>query len=558
MKKRIKFFIHVTVVFFSIIILRLFSLQIIKHSHYLELAKQNGYLNIKTAALRSNIEDRNGVILAKSERIFTISFGGTKKELAHIKNIMIQNGFEKSITEGLILKYTKLKWEQISKIFQIPSLPMPEISMDQTRVYPYKEACAQLTGYVQSNEEAHYIGKSGIEKAYDDQLKGKCGKDVFTINARRIRLQKNIRESQKPEQAKPLKLAIDAEIQEFAYQLLTTRIQAAIMVIDVLTGEIVVYATYPAFDPNHFSEQNNEKLKEYYTSSTKPLLNTLLNASFPPGSTMKSFMLMAMLIKKNIAQEFFCNGGYRLGNKIFRCLHIHGNIKTTEILPKSCNCAFYSFSEKLSKEDLQNTWKLFGLGEPILENFTSKQPKFPQKEKWKRTDTLFMNIGQGASLVTIAQLTRAYARLVTGKKIDVSFLKQEKAIDFETLPIEQHDIDFIKKALFDTINSPIGTAYNVYKFINAGGKTGTAQVRAIKKSEYGKGNAFKPWEHRDHALFCAFVPYEKPRYVGCAIIIHGGSGHNSAYLLLPVLEKLMQKEEQKKLTSKQPQTSISN
>ncbi len=540
MERRLLILKYVFITIFWILIARLFTIQIIYHKAYLRASQNNIYLNIRKAALRADIRDRNGAILATSNPLFKLSFSGTTAELEHIQNILLQNGNNAYIQHNcLIVK--NLKWEQVVKIFSISSIPVPEIEIDQVRTYPLNAASAHIIGYLQNVYENEYKGTNGVEKLYDKILAGTPGKDVFLINAKRHRLNKQ--KTIEAQSAQAIYLSIDSNLQKAAYEALAERKQGAIMIINAQTGEILAATSYPSFNPEYFSdkasEQKTQAIKEYYQDALKPLFNLFLNAAYPPGSTIKPFMLVAML-KKGVPKEYYCTGSYNLGKNTFHCLGNHKSIDARRALFASCNCFFYAFSQYLSQEDLAFVWKEFGLGEPILSELNKKYPKFPHKENWKLIDSLFMQIGQGATLVTLAQLVRAYARLGTGKKIDISFLKQEIQQPVPDLEIAKEYLDPVRQALYDTVNTPGGTAFWQYKPIEAAGKTGTAQVLKLKKHEYRRSNEMREWQFRDHALFCAYAPADNPKVCGCIIIMHGGKGYTSARPLLKLLDMALE------------------
>ena len=539
MKKRTLIMQYFSLFFLIIFGIRLFSLQLFKYTDYKKAAEKNRHLNIKTSAMRATILDRNGIVLAKSKPIFTIIFSGTNKELKYIAQELEKYGFKNGKITNKTLIFKKLEWDHLSRIFTCTSIPMPDIEMDQIREYPTKESSAHITGYVFNNAENHYIGKTGVEKAYNYHLSGKKGTDTFLINAQRIRLHK--KNSIKPEQSQPLILSIDSELQELAYSLLSKKTQGAIIIADLQTGEIIVSTSFPSFNPEDFAKRNNEKIQEYFTNHAKPLINTIFSGFFPIGSAIKPFMLIGMLMKGKTQSHYHCPGVYYLGNHGFKCWSDHGTISLEKILPCSCNYAFYFFSQHLTQDDLANIWQIFGLSELILPELGAKYSNFPSKQNWKTIDTLLMQIGQGSCVTTIGQLARAYARLATGKKINFTILKQNSPKQFEDLPIAKEHLEFVRNALFDTINKPHGTSFGLYKFINACGKTGTAQVRKLKTHEYRKGNAMKAWNERDHSLFCAFAPYDNPRFVGAIILIHGGAGYLSICTLMEVLDATIQK-----------------
>lgn len=544
--KRLVFFV------FVIIIFRVFILQVWKHKTYKNISENNIYLNIKKCALRADIYDRNGNVLAKSRPTFKAFYLTEPSKLKYIKNILTKYN-QNFLVKPDGIKIENLNWEELTNVFSINELPIPEIEIDQVRTYPFSYITAHIIGYLKYNEDYSYKGTYGVEKVYDNLLNGEAGKDVFLINAKRNRLKKQM--SVQAKMKDKLCLTLDIDLQTQAHNALSEHKQGALMIINAQTGAILAAASFPSFNPEDFIFQNSKipntqkqkMLLKYYNDEKRPLFNQFLDGAYAPGSTIKPFMVLAML-QKNIPHEYFCNGVFHLGKNSFRCLGNHGRIHLKDALQVSCNYALYAASQYLTQEDLIETWKQFGLGEPILEAFATKTPKFPGKTEWKKIDSLFMQIGQGKTLVTIAQLVRAYARLATGRKIELTLLKQEEENrkEAEHLSIEKKYLETVRNALFETVNKPGGTAFGRYKFINAAGKTGTAQLSKIKEHEYKKSNLIREWKFRDNSIFCAYAPSDKPKVCGCVIIIHGGSGANSAGILLKLLDKAILNQEKEK------------
>lgn len=540
MERRLLILRYAVTIIAIVLIVRLFGLQILHHSSYLIASENNVYLNIKKAALRAEILDRNGAVLATSKPMFKVIFAGTKEEIAHIQKVLNSHGYETYLQQNCVV-LKDLNWEKVSKIFTISALPVPEIEIEQVRTYPLGPAAAHYIGYIQNVAEQEYKGTSGIEKVFDNALAGVAGHDVFLINAQRQRLSKKKTIDSHPSTA--LKLALDSNLQKLAYQKLSKRKQGAIIIINAKTGAILTAVSYPSFNPEHFSDKNAENrsssLSQYYKDSMHPLLNLFLHGVFPPGSTIKPFMLVALL-KKRVPEEYYCAGVYHLGNHAFHCLGDHGRIGATRALFASCNCFFYAFSQYLTQEDLFEIWQEFGLGQPVLTQLNSACPKFPHKKVWKKIDSLFMQIGQVGSLITLAQLVRAYARMATGKKVELKMLDPAIDMKYEDLNIEKNHLDQVRNALYGTVNTPGGTVFGKYKSIEAAGKTGTAQVMKLKAHEYRRSNLIREWKFRDHSLFCAYAPFNDPKVCGCIVIVHGGGGSTNAGALLELLEKALE------------------
>ena len=523
MKKRI-IAIKISIFFiFSIITIRLFVLQIWNYEFYKKAMIKNTSLIIKQSALRAEIKDRNGLIIAQSEPVFSIKFIANKSELLRIQIILKKENYQSKI-EYNTLTIDELSWQDLSKIFAINHIPRPEIYIKQKRKYLATKEIAHITGYTKT-ENNNIFGLNGIEKYFHDCLKGQDGFKSFLVNAK----QKKIKEknSTDPLESASLNLSIDLKLQNFAYKKISKYKQAAIIIVNIETGEILCATSHPSFDPNDFVNKNNAKIKEYYKSEIPVLIN-LLNSPIPPASTFKPFILLAAL-ENNAQKTYQCDGIFYLNKHPIRCWKKHGEIDIEEILPQSCNCAFYSLAEILNEQKLKKYFTIFGFNEPILKELNWNYYKFPQKKHLTKFDIMLMNIGQGFA-ITLMQLTQAYARLIANKKVQLTILKSEDIKHFEPLNFNPEHINLIKKSLFNTINKNKGTVFGINKEINAGGKTGTGQVTNRKSDKSIRKN-------RDHALFCAFAPNDNPKIVGCIILMHEGYGKKAAPILLDIFKE---------------------
>lgn len=536
MKKRITIFKSCLIIFFTIIIIRLFFVQIWNHEKNKMIAEKNTSLNIRKIPIRATIKDRNGKILAKSFQTFKITFNAKKEEIIYIKKILEKNNYKNLKLETKKIQIKNLKWEELQQIFNLNEIPMPEIETEQERKY-YSIASSHIIGYIQKINEKDE-GKTGIEKGYNKDLEGVQGKEIFLINSKRNKIKKN--KSIKPEQAKDLTLSIDENLQQFAYNSLIEHKKGAVIVVDIKTGEILCAVSYPAFDPNDFVTKDAKKLKNYFTNENTPTFNLFLNGIYPTGSSTKPFMLLAAL-NKNLPKTFYCQGKYQMGKKTFHCSHNHGTIPLDKILPYSCNIAFYTLSEYVNRKDIEKVWQEFGLGEPVLPEITRTYGKLSNKKPWKRLDTLFMQIGQVHSITSLAQLTRAFARLASFEKTELTILKQnnqEVLKKLEPLNYPKEHLLFIRKGMFESVNDPRGTSFLGVKN-DIAGKTGTAQVKSMKSHEYRKSNRLREWKYKDHSIFCAFAPYSDPKIAACMIIEHGGASYHAVPVLIRIIKETL-------------------
>ncbi len=510
---------------FLILSAKLFMIQIWNHAYYENLSKTYSHITKKKYAIRSSITDRNGKILAYTENLFDIEFEENKNTEILLKNNKIKYKIQNN---KILLK--KINWQCLKKVLALNQNAL-NIKTHQIRKYNYI-SCAHLIGYIKNIEKNE--SNTGSEKVFYDQLCGQTGKEISIVNAKQQVIKTiNLQETCN---AQPFNLSIDIDLQEFAFQELNQFKKAALIIVDIETGEILAAVSIPSYDPNDFISNQKEKIQKYLNDENKPLVNLYLQGIYPFGSTIKPFMLLAALKKaeKKIPEFYICNGKYKFGNREFKCSHIHGKIHVSKILSYSCNIPFYSFSEILKKDDIQNIYDEFGFGQPVLQNITKTYAKLNMKNL-KKIDILFMQIGQVKALVTLAQLVRAYARLASETKVDLTILKTTAPVQFPKINIKKKHLQFVKESLYNTLNDSRGTMHTK---CNMAGKTGTAQVAALTEN---KKNAEKKWKLRHHTFFCVFAPYDKPKIAGCLIIEHGVSSYHTGTILIKIMEYALKK-----------------
>lgn len=440
---------------------------------------------------------------------------------------------------------------------RMPELPGIEPARGFTRFYPAGAAVGQLIGYVGAANAKEYeaeknpllitpgfkIGKEGLEEVLEQRLRGIPGGQRVEVSARG----KLIRElTPKPDRSgNSVQLSIDAGLQEYAARRLGEE-SGSCTIIDCLTGDLLCMASMPSYDPNSFSDGiGRTEWKTLSEDPRKPLLNKTVNALYPPGSTLKP--MAALAIQKagiNPSERVFCNGGYQLGNRFFRCLGRHGTVDMRRAIAKSCNTYFYTMANRIGYDAIAPMARLLGLGEKfdlplVSQNYGTipdsewKQRRFEKNRRlverpdWTRSDSLNAVIGQGFVIVNPLQLAVQAACIASGRKIRPLLLgKHNQAA--EALDIPQEHLDAVRGGMWEVVNGD-GTA-GASKLQVPGfemcGKTGTAQVRRLSASATrGQGG---DWRYRDHGLFVFFAPYNNPRYAGSVVIEHGMGGARAA------------------------------
>ena len=326
------------------------------------------------------------------------------------------------------------------------------------------------------------------------------------------------------------------------------------LVLDAKNGDILCSASSPSFDPNIFSKKlDNQSWNKIINSMNAPLINRPINGLYPPGSTFKPVVALAALkfgvISKD--EKIFCNGIYTLGNRNFHCWKEvgHGNLNLEDAIAQSCDVYFYELALRLGINKIAETARLLGFGEFYDDYYGISKSIIPDKkwkkdnfnEKWQKGETLNVGIGQGFLLSTPLELAIMTANIINkGNLIKPNIVKSisGEKVDNDKLTVRRNfkleHLDIIKKAMYQVINSPKGTAWKSRvndKDFNISGKTGTSQVRIISKEERESGiikNEDLPFEKRDHALFVGFAPYNNPKYITTVILEHAGGGASNA------------------------------
>ena len=613
------------VVIFLGIVTRLFSLQITENKKYLTLSDKNRLREWRLPPVRGEFLDYFGNIVAGNLKVYQLHV--VPEEVEDFRNLMMRlkeilkfdnNEFAKILKrkdnqkswETLVVSQN-LTWEQFTKLnYFLHELTGAKPVLSVSRNYPLKENFTHILGYVSQASEkdllenevirnSHVpglrVGKTGLEKSFENELIGVNGVQRYEVNAYGKRI--NQIDHKEGTQGKTIKLTIDTEVQKLCNELMNNR-AGSISVMDIYTGEIVAMHSSPSFDPNLFlfgiSQDDWQLIRN---NPLKPLVNKTLSGLYSPGSTIKPIVALSALENDVISPNFKvnCTGKMEMYGQTYHCWKKkgHGVVNLRNAIKQSCDTYFYEIARKLGVDRLNKTALKFGLGEKVLQDvyINEKKGLIPSTE-WKRNnlgkgwvlgETLITGIGQGYIQTTPLQLCLMTAQLANGgykiyPKITVSendetfesiketikksyenfkqtkdglteaseqllsFIKKEKK--HEPLYRNPENIKLVLEAMFGSTNEVRGTSYSSrikdpkYQFA---GKTGTAQVKRItaKQRELELKTLQIPYEERDHALYIAFGPYKNPRYALSIIVEHGGSGSSTAAPLAKKLFKLI-------------------
>lgn len=565
------------------LVARMYQLQIVEHEVYTTLSDKNRVQVQSVPPPRGLIYDRNNTLLAENRPVFSVKLvpervdgmDETLEKLGSILEISEEDleRFRRRLEEPrrpfqeIPLRYD-LTPEEIARLaVERHELPGVEVEAELVRYYPHGELTAHALGYVgRINRDelqnidpvnyagTNYIGKSGIERFYEEILHGKVGYQHVETNARgRIM---RVLERENPVPGEDLQLHLDLRLQQRAHELLDGR-RGAIVAIEPDTGGILALASVPGFDANKFvtgiSVNDYRELRE---SKDKPLFNRALRGQYPPGSTIKPMLAVAGLDSNAVTRDhtIWDPGYYRLteGGRLWRDWKQwgHGWVDLKDAVAESCDVYFYEMAVEMGVDTMYSYLSRFGFGEDATLDVAGALNGLLPSPEWKRAvrnrpwypgDTVNMGIGQGFMLATPLQLATATALIANrGKWVEPRLLKDIKG-DHPTdqfLPDETHeplklknpqDWEYVVDAMAEVMHGAHGTARRAgsdapYRMA---GKTGTAQVFSLDEDEEYDAEELRE-RLRDHALFVGFAPVDNPKIAVAVIVENGGSGSGTA------------------------------
>lgn len=592
---------------FGVLAGRLYQLQIIHGDTYMTEAEDNRVSQRLVAPLRGRILDRFGVELANNRRNYRVMIvpeqvrEGVDAALDAIGRViqLTDRQRQKALHDIAMNKkfvpvpvLENLTWDEFARInLHLPYLPGVVPDVGETRAYPYGALFSPILGYVAAvspqdlreddrdpllSMPGFRIGKRGIEKEYEDNVRGSAGVSRVEVNAYGRIIRELGNEQGVPGQ--DIYLTIDQQLQQFTAQRLGDE-SAAAAVLDVATGDVLALSSTPGYDPNQFNVGiTNTQWQGLTHDDHKPLLNKVIGGVYPPGSTFKPAMALAAHDNGLKDLRVFCTGSVRLGNHEFHCWKKggHGSVDLRRGIQVSCDCFFYEVARRLGIDKVEQAARIMGLGSPTGIELPGERGGFIPSRAWKEAtyhipwqqgETLSVGIGQGYVTVTPLQLATLAARIASGKAItprlvhNVGGERVPRPLP-ENLPFSNEAFAVVQSGMNAVTNEPGGTAYG-FRIAEAGyemaGKTGTAQVRRISKEERAGGvrkNASLPWNLRDHGLFIAFAPVIQPRYACAVLVEHHSDGHPQVQMAHDIL-LFAQQRDPLKLPTHYPEKSAS-
>lgn len=567
---------------FGLLTGRMFQLSVLQGEQFSMLAEDNRVNLQLVAPRRGRIYDRIGTEVANTSQNFRVllipeqtkNIRKTLEELAKLVQLSpermqrVIRDAQRSKPFNGVLVTEGLSWADFVKVnVNTPDLPGIEPDVGELRSYPFGEWLSHVLGYVAGVTDKDIekepellslpgfrIGRSGVEKAADDALRGKPGAAQVEVNAHgRV-----IRELSRREglTGQDVVLSLDMEVQKLAQERLIGQ-SGSVIVMDVNTGEIISIVSAPGFDPNAFTTTVTPTLwKQLNADPLKPLLNKAITGMYPPGSTFKPVVALAALTSGRMSPtaRVHCSGATTLGSHVFHCWKRggHGSMDMHSAIKQSCDCYFYECARRTGIEAIADMCRRFGLGQiygleiPGEKGGLVPDPEWKRrarKDSWRDGDTYNVGIGQGALLTTPLQLCVMTARLASGKAVIPHVIRSFGGVDRELpepadMGLDPKHVEIVHGGM-DAVTNQGGTAARSRIDIDGfdmAGKTGTAQVRRLTAELRGRSPDSIPWEFRDHALFIAFAPVEKPRYAISVVVEHGGGGSKTA---APIAKDIM-------------------
>ncbi len=580
---RYKISIAIFLIFWAVMIIRIHHISIDQNFYYTKLAKDNVERKEYLKPVRGEITDSKGNLLAMNQIGFSISImphlrytpseDGNRTKLEKIVDTLVDTFPD--LNRTVMLKvYKKESSAYNHKYIQVvnfipygdmmkvyPKLSIYDeikIEAETKRYYPYGRYTAHIIGYTgRSNkkeneknavvEKVGKVGKSGLERYYNNVLQGDLGYVVDKVTA----TNKAVGELERipPKDNKNITLNINIELQELIHKFFVKTKHTGVAIVMRTNGEVMAAVSYPSYDPNLFvggiSTKDWRALQE---NLNHPFTNKIIHGTYPPGSGIKMGMALAFEKAKPgiLAKSEHCKGYITIGKSShrFRCWKHsgHGTLSVRKAIMHSCDVFFYKKSLQVGIDNMSKYLHEFGFGKKtgvdlpreysgVIPDKAWKRKRF--KQPWYLGETVIAAIGQGYDLVTPMQVSRYTALVATGnlvtpqlaKIIDGNVSKHViKPIQFDKYIYE------VRKGMYDVCNTPGGTGYRVMHAlpIKVAGKTGTSQVTSIPQGARRLKESQLAYFHRSHAWFTSYAPYEDPKFVVTVLVEHGGHGGSTS------------------------------
>ncbi len=573
---------------FSLLVARLVYLQVIKHEELMAAAESNRVTVLPMTPNRGLIKDRNGVVLATNYSAYTLEITPNQvqgdlealiNELAAVVPIDAKDRrrFARQLADGkrfdsLPIR-TRLTDEEVARFTaQRWRFPGVDVQARLFRQYPLGEVGSHLIGYIgrisardrdamDDWDEARvanyrgtdYIGKLGLEQAYEDELHGITGfQQVETSAAGRAvrRL-----DTKPPTPGNTLHLSIDIRLQHLVEEMFGNR-RGALVAIDPRNGEVLAFVSKPGFDPNLFVDGiDHDSWRALSDSPEKPLLNRALRGTYPPGSTYKPFMALAALNTGARTGETIINDTlvYMFGGRAFGSPENErgGPMNMRRSIVESSNVYYYSLAHQMGVDTIYDQMLPLGFGRKTEIDLQGELSGLLPNKAWKKRvlkadwfpgETISLGIGQGYNAFTVLQLAHATATLVNGgggylprlvREVEDIVAHQRRRVAGAPdtveppIPYKPEHIALIKEALHGVTYQGTSTRVFAGAPYQSGGKTGTAQAVGLRKGQRYNAATMAEYQ-RDHSWYMAFAPVDQPRVALAVIVENAGFGSTAA------------------------------
>lgn len=558
---RVRIFMGLTLIILTILGGRLFYLQLIDNETYSGESRNNAVRENRVVPARGLVYDRNGILMVDNEPTYTITLIpryfnrekiGLLASLLEVPDSTVANRLDKARKWSAFKPtpaFREVSFDVFSRIREnSASLPGVSYEIDQKRRYVTEARASHALGYIREISERELdrqvddtyrrgdlIGKTGIERTYEDYLRGQMGSEFMFVDIRGIEVDsyRSGAEDRVPLSGYAVELTIDSKVQALAESLFVNKRGGAIA-LDPNTGEVIAMVSMPDYDPSIFTQQLTPAMWNYLSAGeAKPLFNRATQSAFMPGSTWKPFMALLSLQEGDITPDSHinCPGYHPLGRgRMFRCMHVHGSIDVVEAIKGSCNTFFFESMMRTDVNTFRDYSHMFGFGleapTDIAEQDAGLIPDssyFNRVHKsWTPGYSINLGIGQGDMKVTPLQLARYMGIVATGGTIAAPHLVR-KMVNPRTgseihpdmpppqrVPIKEEYFDLVRLGMKRVMEE--GTGYTLQvPGIASGGKTGTAQSKG-----------------EDDSVFVMFAPYDDPQIAIAVYVEDGRYGSTTA------------------------------
>lgn len=563
---------------------RLVELQLLQANRYQLLSASNQFNFRLRPPPRGRILDRNGVEIASNRPDFrlmvlrdetkdidaTLDRVGRLLPIDEARRRQLKREITNSPRFVPVAIANDLTWDEFARVnVRTPELPGVTADMGEARVYPFGGAFAHVIGYVAKINRAELdkagpnpeplllhpgfrIGKQGVEKALDMELRGKAGGQKVEVDSVGRVIREDPAGDIKAVPGKDVQLTLDADIQARALEVMGDE-SGAIVVMDCRNGDLLCMVSSPSFDANRFaSGVSSADYRALMNYERKPLLDKVMTGTYPPGSTFKPTVALAALSAGvDPEQRVHCSGSWYWGGRSWRCWKHggHGSQNMHEAIKNSCDIYFYQTALRIGPDEIAKAAHAIGFGQlydigipgqkrGVVGSREWKRKAVKREPKWQPGDSVSYGIGQGYVAVNALQLAVMTARIANSKKaLNPRLIKSVGGVELPPgdaapdLPFAAEHLAYVRAAMVAVANDTSGTAYRQSQLglgeIQMAGKTGTAQVRSYAGLA-SRSSADVAWRLKDHNLFVAFAPVDDPRYAVSVIVEHGGLGGATA------------------------------